>query len=362
MERVVPALNGIELQLLQTMVPVNALTLDHLESLLRNTSVETICAGSSLLSALLSAREDIYLLSGSIELKSPSQRWVGDAHDPRCRFPLSQLLPSINEALALSDCTVIRIDRIQLDNILAWDQASHYIMLELSANRELDGDADWMTQLLTSNLFYKVPPMNIRQILDRFKAIPVAAGDTIIRQGELGECCYFIKQGRVGVYQAASERSASQIIAELGGGRCFGEDALINDAPRNATITMLSDGVLMKLDKTDFFLLLKPPQVNTVSLAAALIAIAAGGKWIDVRTEDEYDHGHSDGAINMPLKLLKLKSRMLNDKCHYIVYCNSGRRSEAAVKFLADEGLNVSFLERGIERFSSDSDSLFTRS
>jgi len=360
MKRVVPALNGIELQLLQTMVPVNALTLDHLESLLRNTAVETVCAGLSLLSALQSGREEVYLLSGRVELTSASRSVVGDAQDPSCRFPLSQLLPAMIGARALSDCTVIRIDRVQLDKLLAWDQASHYIMLELSVNRELDADADWMTQLLTSNLFYKVPPMNIRHILDRFTATHVAAGETIIRQGELGECCYFVKQGSAGVYQAASERASSQLVAELGAGRCFGEDALINDAPRNATITMLSDGVLMALEKTDFFLLLKPPQINTVSLAAALVAIATGAKWIDVRTEDEYDHGHSDGAVNMPLKLLKLKLRMLNEKTQYIVYCNSGRRSEAAVTFLADEGFNVSLLERGIGRFLTDNDSLFT--
>ena len=145
------------------------------------------------------------------------------------------------------------------------------------------------------------------------------------------------------------EKSKSALVAELGVGRCFGEDALVNDAPRNATVAMRENGVLMKLDKQDFFLLLKSPPVHSLTLAEVDREIMNGAELIDVRTESEYELAHAGAALNMPLTILKLKSRLLDRNIHYIAYCNSGRRSSAAAYLLAEEGYNVTVLRNGFE-------------
>ena len=134
----------------------------------------------------------------------------------------------------------------------------------------------------------------------------------------------------------------------------------MNDAPRNATITMHTNGVLMRLDKRDFFLLLKSAAVASVNLAQARQMVSQGAGWVDVRTQDEYDNGHCDGAINMSLDLLKLKSRMLRN-IPYIIYCNSGRRSEAAASLLTQDGFDVSVLAGGIATYSSADQAYFER-
>lgn len=344
--------DGIEQRLLETLVPVNALTADHLKALLRNHSVEAVCRGEQLFAVAQSDSQLVYLLSGEVSLSDNSGECrVIRAEDSDSRFPLSNHQPRRHTAVAISDCSIVRFDSDQLDAMLAWDQASRYIALDISAQRDLDEDAEWILTLLQSNLFYKVPPMNIRNILDKFSAQYVSAGDTILRQGELGDCCYYVKEGVAGVYQADDQKSRPSLVAELSVGRCFGEEALVNNAPRNATITMHSNGVLMRLDKQDFFLLLKPPLIESVNLAQAKQLVSEGAGWVDVRTQDEYDNGHCVGAVNMSLDLLKLKSRMLKDK-PYIVYCNSGRRSEAAACLLAQEGFKVSALVGGIDSYS----------
>ncbi|MEH6557118.1 MAG: cyclic nucleotide-binding domain-containing protein [Oceanicoccus sp.] len=351
----------IEKQLLETLVPVNALTADHLKTLLRDQSVEAVCRGEELFAVGDNDNQTVYLLSGEISLLDSSGVASNIlAEDPSNRFPLSNHQPRRHSAIALTDCSIVRFGSDQLDAMLAWDQASRYIMLDIAAQRDFDEDSEWILTLLRSNLFYKVPPMNIRKILDKFSAQYVSAGDTILRQGELGECCYYIKEGIAGVYQAEDEKSRPELLAELGVGRCFGEDALVNDAPRNATITMSSNGVLMRLNKRDFFLLLKSPPIDSVNLAQARQLVSEGAGWIDVRTQDEYDDGHCDGAINMPLDLLKLKSRMLGD-IPYVVYCNSGRRSEAAASLLAQDGFKVSALVGGIATYSSADQTYFER-
>jgi rhodanese-related sulfurtransferase len=191
--------------------------------------------------------------------------------------------------------------------------------------------------------------MNIRLILDKFSPCYVPAGEVVIRQGEVGDCCYFIKEGAVDVYQSVDGKTAPVKVNELGVGRCFGEDALVNETVRNASIEMQQNGVLMKLSKADFFLLLKQPKVATLNLSEAQSVVDEGGAFIDVRTEAEFDQGHLNGALHMPLNLLKLKSRLLDKSKHYVLYCNTGRRSEAAAHLLGQEGFTLSAVKSGVD-------------
>ena len=339
----------IDPQYLQTLVPVNTLTPDHLKTLLRDQQIEMVCAGQRLFEIGEYDNQFVYLLSGQIRLtdQQGNARLLG-ADEPESRFPLPNYQPRRHRAEALTDCSLMRFNGDLLDAMLAWDQASGYIALEITAQRDLDEDADWMLTLLRSNLFYKVPPMNLREILNRFQPVVLSSGTTVMRQGEEGDCCYVIKEGLVGVYQSRDGRSQPEKVAELGPGRCFGEDALVNNTVRNATIQVLNNAVLMRLDKQDFFLLLKQPPIATVQLARALEQHQHGSQWLDVRTEEEYEAGHFPGALNMPLNLLKLKSRMLDRHRHYLIYCNSGRRSQAAAHFLSQEGFDVNWLAGGI--------------
>ncbi len=341
---------NLKRHLLQTMVPVNALTEDHLNTLMRDTQVEVLCRGQTICQRGDCDDTHIYLLSGKVGIDSGAgDTLVIDANDPQARFPLAHYQPRLETVTAIDDCQIIRFASAQLDAMLAWDQAANYITLDIAGQRDLDEDADWMLTLLRSNLFYKVPPMNIRQILSRFQPHFAHSGDVIIRQGEVGDVCYFVKEGAVSVYRAADEKSASVLVAELSVGRCFGEDALVNDAPRNATVVMRDNGVLMKLEKQDFFLLLKSPPVRNLTLAEVERELADDAELIDVRTQSEYELAHATAALNMPLTILKLKSRLLDRDKLYITYCNSGRRSSAAAYLLAEDGYNVTVLRNGFD-------------
>lgn len=336
--------------MLHSFVPVNALTEDHLDTLLRDTQIEVACRGQTLCQRGERDNTHIYLLSGSVVIANGGVPALQiDADDPLARFPLAHHQPRLESATALTDCQIIRFDSDRLDAMLAWDQAADYIMLDISAQRDMDEDADWMLTLLRSNLFYKVPPMNIRQILSRFEPVFAHSGDAVIRQGELGDCCYFIKEGSVSVYRSGDEKSRSDLVAELGVGRCFGEDALVNEAPRNATVLMRENGVLMRLDKQDFYLLLKTPPVRGLGFAELEREVAAGAVLVDVRGSDEFERAHAPHALNMPLNILQLKARQLDRGTRYIACCNTGRRSSAAAFLLTEDGYDVTVLRGGIE-------------
>lgn len=346
--------------ILQTFVPFNALTEDHLNTLLRDTHLEVVCRGSELFHRGQYDNHSVYLLSGEVLLSDAAgqeQRVTADGDQGR--FPLAHMQPRRHTATALTDCQVIRFDSDKLDAMVAWDQAANYIILDITGQRDFDEDMDWMLTLLKSNLFYKVPPMNIRQVLDRFEPVYCSAGEVILRQGELGDCCFFIKEGEVDVLQAPDEKTEPALVATLGVQRFFGEDALLNETVRNATIVMNTNGVLMRLAKRDFFVLLKQPSAQTVSFAEMQQQLADGAVLLDVRTQDEFEHGHGRGALNMPLNILKLKARMLDADKPCIMYCNSGRRSGAAAYLLGVDGYSVLSLRGGIDALADDQREFF---
>lgn len=341
-------------RLLQSLVPVRVLTEDHLSALLRDTAPEAMFKGQLLTARGSCDGQHLYLLSGAVSLRDAdgSERVI-DAADAESCYPLAHCQPREQDVTATEDGYLIRIDSDRLDAMLAWDQAANCIALDIAGERALDEDADWMLTLLRSRLFYKVPPMNIRQILDRFEPQYLSSGDVVIRQGELGDCCYVIKEGSADVYQAADERGKPVRVATLEVGHCFGEDALVNQAARNATVIMRENGVLMRLAKQDFYLLLKPPAVQRVDIREFRAGHDGGGVVVDVRSQDEFEQGHWPGAVNIPLNLLYLKARLLSAERPCLIYCNSGRRSVAATSLLTEKGYQVQVLRDGFEGLSA---------
>lgn len=333
-----PMMADFDLHLTHSLLPLKDMSESHLQTLLDEAVVEIACAGQTLFAEGAFDGEHVYLLSGSVILRSASGEDVL-IKGRETFFPLAQHQPRLVTAIAETDCSLLRINSERLDKLLTWSQVADYLQLNISLVRDYDEDIDWMMTVLRSNLFFKVPPLNVEQIFARLTPQVVYAGDVIIRQGEIGDQCYFIKEGEADVFRHFG--GLREHLAVIGVGRCFGEDALVNDAARNATITMRTDGVLMRLGKQDFYRLLKEPQVATLQLADLAAAIESGSVLVDVRSDEEYALGHCAKAVNIPLNILAIKSRLLSKSQPYIFYCDTGRRSRAAAHLLSQHGYSA---------------------
>ncbi|MCH7899156.1 MAG: cyclic nucleotide-binding domain-containing protein, partial [Proteobacteria bacterium] len=139
-------------------------------------------------------------------------------------------------------------------------------------------------------------------------------------------------------------------LAALNVGDTFGEEALISDAKRNATVTMVSDGSVMRLGKEDFKTLLNEPMLDWVDVADAKKIVQEGGQWLDVRLPSEFDNQHLDNAINIPLYFMRLKISTLDKDRNYVLCCDTGRRSSAGAYILSERGFKAFVLRGGINR------------
>ncbi|MCA1798574.1 MAG: cyclic nucleotide-binding domain-containing protein [Xanthomonadaceae bacterium] len=201
---------------------------------------------------------------------------------------------------------------------------------------------------LQNPAFHKIPPANIQAMFMRMQPVTLKAGESVIKQGEDGDYFYVLTKGRAVVTRETPLNKQGIKLAELAVGDSFGEEALISSAKRNATITMKTDGTLMKLGKDDFQKLLNEPMLKWVDRAQADKVIAEGGVWLDVRLPSEFENDHPDGAVNIPLYFIRVKLDKLDADKKYVVVCDTGRRSSAASFILNEKGITAFVLQGGL--------------
>lgn len=74
-----------------------------------------------------------------------------------------------------------------------------------------------------------------------------------------------------------------------------------------------------------------------------------GAVVVDVRTEMEFNHGHLESAIHIPLPKLKKDIAKMNRESNYYLVCATGHRSRAAATLMIKNGFkNVSHLKGGM--------------
>lgn len=98
--------------------------------------------------------------------------------------------------------------------------------------------------------FQGLSPSTLASLADKMGVENRAAGDIIVRQGDVGNHFYLIRQGEVEVTISAGD--SKRTVATLREGDCFGEQALITGNPRNATVRAVRETLLYVLGKDEF--------------------------------------------------------------------------------------------------------------
>ncbi len=340
----------LDIDKLRKFSPLDGLKKDNLYALLKKVSLRQANAGETLFSENDTEKRTVYLLTGSVELKAGEETvetLEGDTD--AVRGPLSPTLPRQVTAVAANAVEYFTIDSELLDVMVTWDQTGTYEVGDLQTEED-QGTDDWMTTLLQTQAFHRIPPANIQAIFMRLQQINCSAGDTIIKQGDEGDYFYVITRGNCTVTRETPLNKGGIRLAELTVGDSFGEEALISGAKRNATVTMATDGTLMRLGNDDFQKLLNEPLLDWVSHAEAEELVANGGQWLDVRLPSEFEVSHEDGAINVPLYFLRLKLKTIDQETQYVVCCDTGSRSSAAAFILNERGYKAMVLRGGLNQ------------
>ena len=340
----------VDVPMLRQFTPLNGMKKENQAALARKVFVREMDPGRLLFKQGDTEKRTIWVVTGTVELRE-DERTVGviKGGTPEARNPLPAKLPREFSARAMDNVEYLSIDSELLDVMITWDQTGTYEVAELQSQfRNSEGD-DWMTTLLQSRAMQRIPPANIQAIFLRMQRMPYRAGDVVIRQGAEGDFFYAVVSGKCVVTRETPLNKEGIKLAELGVGDTFGEEALISEAKRNATVTMQTEGVLMRLKKEDFRELMNEPLLQWVTAEQAeQLVEKKGGVWLDVRLPSEFQNLAVEGAMNVPLYFIRLKLSGMDKGKPYIVYCDTGRRSSAAAFIMVEKGFDAYVLKGGL--------------
>lgn len=334
---------------LKQFIPVNTLSPQSISKLESETQLKRYSKNDPIFNIGDEDDNHFFLLKGEIALFSKDGRQSKIlAGSVQSRYAIANLKPRLFNAKVASDEVIVAIIKADLlDKLMIWDDAVCDVQNSLSVDEldsEDESDARWRMSMLKTQIFLTLPATNIRTLFEKMEEQLVSAHETIVKQGDAGDYYYIIKEGECTVSRNAGLGGDDVEINQLGPLQSFGEEALVTGEPRNATVTMITEGKLMRLAESDFRILLEEPLLNMVDRNEANKLIHQGSLAIDVRMEDEYNNSALKNTFNIPLYLLRLKMPHMDKNRSYVLFCDTGSRSAAAAFLMKNNGFNQVYI------------------
>ncbi len=341
---------AISLDVLASFTPFDTLNQEYLSKVAEKAELREVAKGSIIFKRGRPFPDKLYLLSGTVDLIDSGfeVQTLNPSSESR-RAPLNVSQPTQVSAVAKSAVTLLAVDGDFLDLVMAWSESGSETEGDEVVHSVSNEEADWMSSLLQAPLFTRLPPGNIRQLFARFSTQKVVADEVVIKHGERGEFFYVLESGSAVVVDASGK-----ILAALRPGHYFGEEALVGDTTRNATVKMLTPGKLKCLKKDDFRELLQQPVQKFVS-AEQLKSRATtepGFQLLDVRLPIERRFSAVPDSRNIPLNQLRNSLKDLDHSLTYVVTDDSGRRCDVAVQLLSQAGFDTCILQNADQYYT----------
>lgn len=342
-------------ELLASFSPFNTLTFEYLAKVMEKASLQDYAKGAIIFKRGRELSEAVYLVNGNVDLIDSQFAVTSVTSDAELhRVPLNNTSPTQVSAVAKSAVTVLRVERDFLDLVMVWSETGHEAQDKKTpedniapaqfanpVQPQVVEEGDWMSSLLQSPFFNRIPPGNIRQLFVRFSPRKVVADEVVIREGERGEHFYVLESGSATVLD-----KQGHILAALRPGDYFGEESLVGDTTRNATVKMLTPGKLMCLGKDDFITLLQEPVRNFITYQDLQNSqMNSRFQIIDVRLPLERRFQSVPGSRNIPLSQLRKTLPELDNSKIYVVTDDAGRRCDVAAQLLTQAGFEALILK-----------------
>ncbi|MEQ1889897.1 MAG: cyclic nucleotide-binding domain-containing protein [Alphaproteobacteria bacterium] len=118
-------------------------------------------------------------------------------------------------------------------------------------------------------LFSGIEPAKLKLLAFTSERINFAEGQSLMRQGEMGNTAYLILSGEADVLVDAGGGPVR--VANVGRNSLVGEMAILRDQPRTATVTAATEVETLKITKESFFQLIEDSPKIAVEMMRILV-------------------------------------------------------------------------------------------
>ncbi len=329
---------AIDDELLAALVPIGSLPSSLRTALASRAMIYELTAGGRFDGGDIEMASSLFLVRGNARLLAPDSPPVAlCAGRDAARSALYGLAAQGAHVEADDDCRLLQVDSTLIASLLTCIAGCPDI-----------ADEPTLSRLLASEPFSRLPPAGLYRLGSQLQRVNLEAGDYVLRQNDPADYYYLLARGRCAVEWRAKPDDDAVVLATVEPGEGFGEEALLGDLPRATSVRTLSPCVLFRLTRASLEQLMQAPSISRSDRADAARRIAEGAFWMDVRLPEEHQQDAPTGSVNVPLGALEPAFEWLDKDAEWIVICDTGLRSEAAVAALAERGFNVRHLDGGI--------------
>ncbi|MBI5190559.1 MAG: cyclic nucleotide-binding domain-containing protein [Nitrospirae bacterium] len=237
--------------------------------------------------------------------------------------------------------TLLRLGKKDFERIVVMDSAFKSMQVEAAGAHSSNGN------IKLYQPFALLEPEKMLSLADRLVEERYALGDDIVRQGDPPGSYYIIKSGRVDVLKAV-KGGAPVRVATLGEGESFGEEGIIREQGRNATVRASEDTVVLALDRKDFNKILKGSYLQFVFPEEIRYDSLGEYVFIDARIPPEHEEEHIEGSVNIPIEFLRSRYAELDPEQEYVTYCTNDSRGMTSAYLLSMNGFKAKCLRGGL--------------
>lgn len=337
-------------QALSQFVPINLVVPEQMPQVLAAAQVHRAPRGTMLFKRARNVSKSFFLLEGEVDLISSdfSVEKVNSGTE-RSWHSLNRRNPTPASAVAKTSVTYFTIDTALVEKAISQhgaadpnDPLSGEYAIDLGMEvGEVEESQDWMTSILHSPLFSRIPMTQLQGLFARFEKVYVRKGERIVKEGAMGDYFYVLASG-----EALVSDTSGSIQVRLKPGDYFGEESLISNAPRNASVTMTTHGMLERLNAADFAHLVKEPVIDQLTWKE-FNELERPVKILDVRMPIEYRMGHLPQSVNIPLSRIRKSLHELSQDYIYAIASDAGARAEIATYLLCQAGFEAHILRGG---------------
>ena len=236
--------------LLSELHALASLPVESLSPLVAGLREEHYPAGRVLVSDAAAGARRFVILSGQAEVAAPGPGGLVPlgALGPGDLFGEAALLEPDGDRkasiIAQSDLHVLSVDGTAFEQLVAEHPIARAAFAWITEHR--------MTArfLKLASPFAALTPTQARDLSRKVRRETVSSGTTVIRQGEEEDTAYLVMTGRLHVVLQTDD-GTEKPLATMGPGMLFGETALLNRAPRNATVRAAEPCELLVLSRDD---------------------------------------------------------------------------------------------------------------
>lgn len=339
--------NTLSADIVNRFYPLDSIAPSLLDQLNQNALISDVESGACIIKAGIDDGLNHYLLDGELELRlSFDNRQPILPGDLTAKHCLEKSIANGGMIKAASKAKILSVSRSAIEQLIEKTQrttAENDRLIDDVKAITIEEEIDWSQYFIQTGFAANLSASQLHQLFTELRTIKVKKGEVLVNYGAHAEHFYIVKKGAAVIKTDPSGYFRGRKIT-INEGDFFGDEAIIANTCRNATVKMISNGEVGVLDREAFERIVKPSLVTAFTDEIQVQRKHKKFVEIDVRLNIEYSTTPNRKSLHIPIGQLRSKLGSFKNDYMYLISPPNDARSRLATYLLRQAGFEAYYM------------------